>query len=294
VSYVAGLRALPLFQGIPTARIEELFATFRPIQRRAGAVLFEPGDRATHFEVLTKGEVVIEEEPSGAREESVRFELRAVATLGELGALTDIPRCTTATAKTDIELHVIAIDKLLAFFDRNGDVGVPFYKNLLAIVSDKVRRDRRRMEEMRANIIRTQKAMKSMRETVLAAPETAISKPIFDTLEKLIENNRRANYRVTPSASYPAHVRLDDGRKVNVLEVSEGYVKLEGKMGEVVKDPAFWTGVLCVPTDEILLSGTVLREGEGGVVVKLDKPVEEYRTKLDDYTTRVQLLDFVV
>jgi CRP/FNR family transcriptional regulator, cyclic AMP receptor protein len=294
VSYVAGLRALPLFKGISSARLEELFATFRPTTRRAGAVLFEPGDRATHLDLLTRGEVIIEEEPSGGRDEAVRFELRPVSALGELGALTGIPRCTTASAKTDVEIHSIPIEKLLAFFDRHGDVGVAFYRNLLAVVSDKVRRDRRRMDEMRANIIRTQKAMKSMRETVLSAPETAISKPIFETLDTLIDNNRRANYRVIPSPSYPAHVRLDDGRKVNVLEVSEGYVKIEGRIGDVVKDPAFWTGVLCVPTDEILLSGTVLREGEGGVVVKLDKPVDEYRAKLDDYTTRVQLLDFVV
>jgi len=28
--------------------------------------------------------------------------------------------------------------------------------------------------------------------------------------------------------------------------------------------------------------------------VKLDKPIDEYKVKLDDYTTRVQLLDFVV
>jgi hypothetical protein len=150
------------------------------------------------------------------------------------------------------------------------------------------------MEDMRTNIIRTQKAMKQMRDVVLNAAETEISKPIFETLDALIDNNRRANYRVMPTTSYPAHVRLDDGRLVRVLEVSEGYVKVEGKTKDITKDPSFWAGVLVVPTDEILLSGAVVREGEGGVVVKLDKQIDEYKAKLDDYTTRVQLLDYVV
>jgi hypothetical protein len=147
---------------------------------------------------------------------------------------------------------------------------------------------------MRSNIIRTQKAMKVMREQVLDAQETEISKPLYETLDTLIQNNRRANYRVTPTPTYPATIRLDDGRTANLLEVSEGYVKVEGKAEDVARDPSFWTGVLVTPNDEFLVSGTVVREGEGGVVVKLDTLIDDYKTRLDDYVTRVQLLDFVV
>lgn len=288
MSIVQGLRALPLFQGIGDARLEELATGFARSTYRAGATIFEPGDKASRFELLTAGEVVIEEG------DAARFVLRPVAALGELGAITGIPRSTTATASTAVEVHAMQVSDLLGFFETNADVGFAFYKNLLSVVSDKVRRDRRRIDDMRTNIIRTQKAMKSMRDMVLSAPETPISKPIFETLDRLIDNNRRANYRVMPAPSYPAHVRLDGGKNARVLELSEGFMKIEGKVQDVAADPSFWTGVLVVPTDEILLSGSVLREGEGGVVVKLDRPVEEFKAKLDDYTTRVQLLDFVV
>jgi len=301
VSIVQDLRALPLFQGISEARLEQLVTAFKKVTHKAGTVLFRPGDTAASFELLVKGEVTIEEEPStdgsepaSAETPVVRFDLRPLAPLGELGALTGLPRSTTATATTDIELLSVKVGDLLGFFDANGDIGLAFYKNLLGLVSDKVRRDRRRMEDMRTNIVRTQKAMKRMRETVLAAAETEISKPIFETLDTLIDRNRRANYRVSPTTAYPAHVRLDDGKTVPVLEVSEGYVKVAGRTQDLTKDPTFWAGVLVVPTTEILLSGSVVREGEGGVVVKLDKPIDEYKAKLDDYTTRVQLLDFVV
>ena len=294
MSIVHDLRALPLFQGISEVRLEQLVATFRTSTHKAGSVLFQPGDTATRFELLAKGQVTIEEERTSTEVPAVRFDLRPLAPLGELGALTGLPRSTTATATTDVEILSVNVGDLLGFFDANGDIGLAFYKNLLGLVSDKVRRDRSRIEDMRGNIVRTQKAMKQMRETVLAAAETEISKPIFDTLDTLIERNRRAHYRVSPTAAYPAHVRLDDGRIVPVLEVSEGHVKVAGTTKELTKDPTFWAGVLVVPSTEILLSGSVLREGEGGVVVKLDTLVDEYKAKLDDYTTRVQLLDFVV
>ncbi len=294
MSIANDLRTLPLFQGIPEARLEQLVSAFRPQAHEAGAVLFRPGETATRFELLLKGEVCIQEEATSTEVPPTRFDLRPLAPIGELGSLTGLPRSTTATATTDVEILSIGVGDLLGFFDKHGDIGLAFYKNLLGIVSDKVRRDRSRIEDMRGNIVRTQKAMKQMRETVLAATETDISKPLFDTLDTLIDSNRRANYRVSPSATYPAHVRLDDGRNVPVLEVSEGYVKIAGRTQDLTKDPTFWAGVLVVPMTEILISGAVVREGDDGVVVKLDRPIDEYKAKLDDYTTRVQLLDFVV
>jgi CRP/FNR family cyclic AMP-dependent transcriptional regulator len=288
VTIVSSLQSLPLFQGINEARLGQLVAAFSTTTHKAGTVLFKAGDTATHFELLAKGEVTLEESPT------TRFELRPVSPLGELGAITGIPRSTTATAKTDVEVLSVPVGDLLGFFDANADIGFAFYKNLLGVVSDKVRRDRRRLGEMRANIIRTQKTMKAMRETVLAAPETEISKPLFESLDQLIDNNRRANYRVSPTAGFPAQVRLDNGHMARVLEVSEGYLKVEGKTSDLTSDPSYWAGVLVMPTTEILVSGTVLREAENGVVVKLDTLVDDFKAKLDNYSVQLQLLDYVV
>jgi CRP-like cAMP-binding protein len=288
VTIVDSLKSLPLFQGLSEVRLGELVAAFQPVSHKAGSVLFKAGDVATHFELLTKGEVCLEESPT------TKFDLRPVSPLGELGALTGIPRSTTATATTDIEVLTVPVGDLLGFFDANADIGFAFYKNLLSLVSDKVRRDRRRLDEMRANIIRTQKAMKKMRETVLAAAETEISKPLFESLDQLIDNNRRANYRVSPTTGYSANVKLDNGHLARVLEVSEGYLKIEGKTSDLTKDPSYWAGVLVMPTSEILVSGTVLREDAGAVVVKLDTLVDDFKAKLDDYSVRLQLLDYVV
>ena len=287
---VSGLRALPLFKGIPEARLRELVKVLLPVTKSAGSVLFSPGDLATHFELLVSGDVLIEEE--GA----VKFQLSAngsPAALGELGAFTGLPRSTKATAVTDVEVLSIPVGDLLGFFDKNGDVGFAFTKNLLGVVTDKLGRDRRLLADMRANIVKTQKAMKRMRELVLESAETATSKPIFETLDGLIDNNRRANYRVTPTDAFPAHVRVEGGKNVRVLELSEGFLKLEGKKADLAKTGDF-TGVLVMPTTEIVVCGVVLRETADGVVLKLDTMIDSYKTTLDDYVTRVQLLDFVV
>lgn len=298
VTIVQDLRSLPLFQSIPEDRLGALVDAFRTVKHPTGTILFEAGEIASKFEILLTGEVVIEETSSSDKPSAAagtRLVLRNLAPLGELGALTGLPRSTTAKATSDVEVLSIGINDLLGFFDKNPELGLHFYKNLLSLVSDKIRRDRSRLDDMRTNLVRTQKSMKKMREQIEEAEETALSKPLYETLDQLINNNRRGNYRVSPTPSYPAHVRLDDGKTVPVLELSEGYMKIEGKASEVATDPQFWTGVLVVPTDEILLSGSVLREtADNGTVVKLDKPIDEYKAKLDDYTTRVQLLDFVV
>ena len=212
--------------------------------------------------------------------------------MGELGALTGIPRSTTAVVATEAEVWSVAVPALLEFFERHGDVAFPFYHNLLGVVSDKVRRDRRRLEEMRANLVRTQKAMKRLRELVLASTETELSQPIFETLDELIEHNRRAHYRVAPVPAYPATARLDDGTVLAVLEISDGFLKLEGPAERIAK--ANGEAVLVLPSAEILVSGTVQRSGPDGVVLKLDPLIDTYRTALEDYVTRLQLLDFVV
>ncbi|MCL2725400.1 MAG: cyclic nucleotide-binding domain-containing protein [Polyangiaceae bacterium] len=284
MSIASELAALPLFQGIAEARLTELVAIFKKVSLDTGKVLFKPGDVATTFDVLTSGEVVIEDEGHG-----VRLVLRAVASISELCALTGIPHTTTATTNGNVEILTVPVSALSAFFDSRP--GFVFYKNLLGLVSDKVRRDRSLLDQMRSNIIRTQKAMKQMRETVLAAKETEISKPLFESLDALIQNNRRANYRVSPTRSLPASVRLDNGRMLTVLEVSEGYLKLQGCAADLTSDTRYWAGVMVLPNCEILVSGSILREDESGVVVKLDTLVDEFTTKLDDYMTRLQLLE---
>ncbi len=293
----ADLRTIPLFREITDAHLTTLTATFEKQTFPAGETLFTAGSLPTKFLLLVRGEVLLTPGPAPGEPtpESTegRYQLRGIAPIGELGALTGITRNTTAVTTTDAEIWSVELFTLMAFFERHGEVAFPFYHNLLKVVSDKVRRDRRRMDDMRANIIRTQKAMKKLRELVLETGETPLSSPIFEVLEELIEKNRRSHYRVSPTNALTAGVRLDDGTTLPVLDISDSHLKLVGTP-ETFSQGATVSFVLLLPSGEIPVSGTVERVSRDGAVVNLDLMIDGYRSILGDYVTRLQMLDYVV
>jgi CRP-like cAMP-binding protein len=281
------LRGVPLFHDFSARHLEALTSVLVAQTHPPAHVLFREGEQAKRFLVLVRGEVALKEAGTEL------FRLRPVSTIGELGALAGLPRNTEAVTATEADIWGVDVTALLQLFDRQGELAFRFYRNLLGAAADKVRRDRRRMHDMRDNLIRTQKRMKQLRELVLATRETEISKPIFEALDELIEHNRRAHYRVTPAPALPASVRLEDGSTVRVLELSEGFLKLELPAASWPKGRE-WSAVLQLPSGEILVSGQVLRAGADGVVMKLDLLIDAYKAALADYITRLQMLDFVI
>ncbi len=147
---------------------------------------------------------------------------------------------------------------------------------------------------MRANLIRTQKAMKRLLDRVMEAPETALSKEVADTLEDLIEHNKKGHYLVEPSGPLHSSVRLDSGALVPVIEMSDGAVRFGKWPGSVPAQGADFSGVLVTSTGEIPISGKVSATDDASVLVSLDLLIDEYQKTLREYLTRVQMLDFVV
>ncbi|MBI5517454.1 MAG: cyclic nucleotide-binding domain-containing protein [Deltaproteobacteria bacterium] len=283
----AALRTLPLFANITEAHLTTLLALFARVTSPAGAVLFSVGDVPEDFLVLTHGEVELLEGSEG------RAVLRPLCPVGELGALTGLPRNTTAVTTVESKLLSVRVSALMEFFERHGDIAFPFYHNLLAVVADKVRRDRRRIEEMRGNLMRTQKAMKALRDKVLGSEESPLSAPLFELLEDLIEHNRRGHYRLLPVRPLPAVLRLDDGQTREVCELSESVLRVTGDLPGVDAEGRFGA-VLVLPTGELALSGRVTLTAPDFVEFELDPLIEPYRAALEDHVTRTRLLDLVL
>jgi CRP-like cAMP-binding protein len=284
----ADLRSIPLFQNITDEHVTALLAAFEPVAFSAGAVLFEAGSHPEHLLLLAEGEVALKEG------DDVKFRLRPPQPIGELGAVTGLLRNTRAEAVTDVRVLRIGTDALMAFFEKNGDVAFPFHHNLLRIVADKVRREASLLEVMRSNIIRTQKAMKKLRDLVLETEETPLSKDVFETLEDLIAHNRRWNYRVEPRYTLATSVRFDDGEIVPVSEMSASWLVLGAKAKSAPAVGDHWSGVLVLPSGELPVSGTVRPTKNAGLLVELDLLIDTYRVAIEEHLTRVQLLDFVV
>jgi CRP/FNR family cyclic AMP-dependent transcriptional regulator len=279
------LRHHPLFKSLSDAQLAELLALFEERSAPAGHVLFREGDAASEVLLLVDGEVELAEagEP--------KLVLSPPAPIGELGALAGLKRHTTAVTKTPARWLAADASRVVDRFAQSKELALAFHRALLEVVALKVRRDRARIDDMRANIVRTQKRMKELRELVLSSPETPISQAVCEGLEDLIEHNRRAHYRVSPTVAHPASARIGD-RVVRVLELSAGYLKLEPSAGLAMG--AETTAVLVLPQGEIAISGRVSRIGADGAVIRLDLLIGPYERILLGYITQLQLLDFVV
>ena len=282
------LRAIPLLRGLDDAELSALAEVFEPVEATPGQVLFEANRPAEAVYLLSAGEVTL------YQDDDETHVLRGPVLIGELGALSGIDRNSRAVVGEGATLFRAGREPLLAHFDAHCATGLKLEKNLLDICADKIARDQRRLADMRGNLIRTQKAMKKMRDFLLESVDTVVSGPLHETLEGLIQRNRRVNYRVRPPEALAALVRLDDRREAPVVEISRTHVSFVPPGGGGAGDAERFSGVLCLSGPEIPISGRVLREIDGRVDLELDLLLDEYSAALESYLTRVQMLDYLV
>jgi CRP/FNR family transcriptional regulator, cyclic AMP receptor protein len=285
---LADLRTISLFRGFSDDELAEIAGLFTRALPRDGGVVFEVDETAACLYLLAAGEVVLE------RPGDDTYRLRPPALIGELGALTGLLRSTRAIAQSDAELWALEAATLQRFLGDNQELGVRFLVNLLEVVADKVDRDQRRMADMRTNLVRTQKALKQLRELVLDTVDTPLSAPVHDTLDQLITHNRRVNYRIEPPAALAARFRLDTG-DAKVVMVSRTHLAMLWPEGVTPPEVGTWiAGVLDLAGAELPASGKIVHRGDRRVAIELDLLIDESSAALEGYLTRVQLLDILV
>ena len=281
------LGSIPLFRGFTDQQIDSILALFGPLEPMPapGAPLFAKGDPSGPFFLLTKGELVLSQDGVETHH------LHPLSIIGELGSLCRLPRHCRAVMSEGTELWQADAAALEQLFESDHHLGLTLQKNLLELASDKMQRDQVRLQDMRANIIRTQKSMKQMRDFLLESDDTEVSSRLHDDIDKLIRRNRRVNYRVSPPLALTAELRLDGGARAAVVQISRTELTvtgLDGGVGDRV------TGVLYLSGPEIPVSGKISKCADGRAEVQLDLLMEEYEAGLEGYLTRVQLLDFLV
>lgn len=281
------LRLIPLFRGFADADLTAVADLFEPAQARPDGSLFETGEPATELYLLGAGEVTL------VRPADDTYRLRPPALIGELGGLTGLPRSCRAVVSADAELWRLDARRLQTHFAGEQELGVRFLANLLEIVADKVHRDQRRIGDMRQNIVRTQKALKQIRELILESAETPVSAPVHDKIEALITHNRRVNYRVEPPPAMTATLRLDAGT-AEVVELSRTHLSIDWPAGTLPAAGTWMAGVLDLAGTELPASGKIVRIDGRRATFELDLFIDEYAATLEGFLTRVQLLDILV
>jgi CRP/FNR family cyclic AMP-dependent transcriptional regulator len=279
------LRTIPLFHGFGDEELREIGDLFTRVEIDPNAPLFEIHEPATTFYLLTAGEVTLD------RPGDDLFRLHPPALIGELGALTALPRSTRAVVKPGSTVWELSAKKIQAFLGNHQELGVRFLVNLLTTVADKVHRDQGRMADMRQNLMKTQKELKRMRELVLDTVETPLSAPVHDSLDRLITSNRRVNYRVEPPAALAAVVRFESG-SAPVADISRTHISVTYP-GSPPAMGTWVSGVAHLASTEIAISGKIMRVADRKITIELDLMIDEFAAALEGYLTRVQLLDIL-
>ena len=275
---------VPLFQGMDETGLQGLGEVFETWHCGADHVVFAAGEVADQLYLLVDGHVALHEEGEKM------IELQPISLLGELGAMVGLNRRVTAITLAPSVFLRASGKALRGFFEQHPTVSVQFYQNLLGMAADKIRRDERRIDDMRRNIIKTQKALKQMRDIVLDGPSTELSEPLHDAIEQVIAQNRRANYIVEPPSALPVYARMPNRDTWPVYQMSRQMLVLPGAAFE----GADWRGVLLLPHAEIPVSGQAENPSGGRFRIELDTLIDEYAQGLEDYLAQAQLLDILL
>ena len=103
----AGLRKVPLFDGLSDDDLSRICADTKDVHLSPGDVLFNEGDPGDHAYVITTGEVEIVK--SSARRQALLALRKAGEVIGEMALIEEEPRIAGARARTEVDL--IAIPK---------------------------------------------------------------------------------------------------------------------------------------------------------------------------------------
>ncbi len=278
---------LPLFSDLEESDIETLLGVFAREEMKEGATLFEAGATAESLYFLMSGTVSLR------RDDEEVLLAHSPAPLGELGALTGEDRSLSAVANSDIVVLRAPTTALRNLFEENGALGYQFQTNLLRIAARKIARDRKRLGQMRQNIVSTQKAMKTMRDELLQSEDNPLHAILFEEVDALIEQNRRIHYLVEPSLLVPTAIQLEGGDVRRVTAISNEWVHfVDPPAGlEEGKDTM---AILLLDGQPLPITGTVERISPTEGTIFLDELVAPLLEQLTKHLTSAQMLDVVL
>jgi hypothetical protein len=122
VAAAARVAALPIFAGVPEARLGAALARATQLDVSAGTVVIRQGDPADRFYVILEGAFAVDQ---GGPDGTVT-RLRTMGpdeVFGELGLLTGAPRSATVTVANDGRLLVLNAAEFLELVAAGADVG---------------------------------------------------------------------------------------------------------------------------------------------------------------------------
>lgn len=279
-----------MFSRCSDGELGELATLFSEMPAAASGqdvVLFEIGQPADAVFLLAAGSATLE-----SPDDEV-CSLFPPALLGELGALTGVPRSTKVTVRDAVCFRADALRWQQFLFEHHG-FGLRVLRDMLRVAAEKVHRDQIRLGTLRQTSQWTQDGLREVAALVKRHPDTPISARVLDSVDSLIMRNRRNNLRVTPSATMPATLHLDGG-VCSVIELSRTHLSFscQTASGGFAVGSAV-SGVLSLAGRTLPLAGKVIRRVDERITLEIEELSRQDAAPLEGYLTRAQLLDILL
>ena len=117
---IARILGLPLFTGVPSARLEAAMQKVVEVPVKSGDVVVRQGEPADRFYIIENGTFSVSQAPAPGTPPEVLRALGPDDVFGELGLLNRTPRTATVTADTDGVVLALGADDFLALVGATG------------------------------------------------------------------------------------------------------------------------------------------------------------------------------
>jgi CRP-like cAMP-binding protein len=150
------LKKIPIFSKLSR---RELGAVERILHRRkykTGEPVFCQNDPSAGMYIILEGTVRVIFEPTN----EVLAELGHGDFFGELALIDDTPRSATVIAQTDCDMLAFFRSDLLDLIQRNPRLGLKITEQLMAVVSERLRRSNEQLQELRIELYQLKKQLR--------------------------------------------------------------------------------------------------------------------------------------
>lgn len=147
-----------LFKDFSAAELEQIQSVLEMVETEPGHVMFKEGAWAASMYLVVTGAIeVFKPLPDG--KEVVLVTLTSGASLGEMALVRDMYRSGSARAKVHSELLVLKKDKLEKLSTSAPMTALRFYKNISAILADRIDQLNRDLARTRGEVAEANKGI---------------------------------------------------------------------------------------------------------------------------------------
>lgn len=119
------VKKIPLFQGLQPSQVRELLSEGEIQSFDADDVLCREGDESRFLFILLRGKIAV------VKDEATIAHIEGVEIVGEMGVITDSPRCATLVAEEAVTVMTISKRRFNYAIGMDAELAATIYKNVL-------------------------------------------------------------------------------------------------------------------------------------------------------------------